>query len=116
MASRLELRNVSKTFAGRTVLRDVDLTVEPGELHGLIGQNGSGKSTLAKIGSGYHAPDAPAPVPAARAPAAAAGRAAAGARRPLGVRLRDLRRASVSIVYQDLGLIPDATVVENVRI
>src|SRR5438876_647692 len=62
MASRLEVRNVSKTFGDRTVLRDVDLTVEPGELHGLIGQNGSGKSTLAKIISGYHAPDAGAAV------------------------------------------------------
>jgi ribose transport system ATP-binding protein len=104
VASRLEVRNVSKTFGDRTVLRDVDLTVEPGELHGLIGQNGSGKSTLAKIVSGYHAPDAGATV------------AVDGEQLHLPVRLRDLRRASVSIVYQDLGLIPGATVVENVRI
>ena len=104
MASRLEVRNGSKTFGDRTVLRDIDLTVEPGELHGLIGQNGSGKSTLAKIISGYHGPDAGATV------------AVDGEALHLPVRLRELRRASVSIVYQDLGLIGGATVVENVRI
>jgi ribose transport system ATP-binding protein len=101
---RLEVRNVSKTFAGRRVLRDVRLTVRPGELHGLIGQNGSGKSTLAKVISGYHAPDPGAQLSIDGAPLR------------VPVRLKDLRRAGVSIVYQDLGLIAGASVVQNVRI
>ena len=36
---------------------EVDLTVRPREVHGLLGENGSGKSTLIKILAGYHDPD-----------------------------------------------------------
>ena len=57
-AALLELRGLSKSFAGTLVLSSVNLAVRPGEVHALIGQNGSGKSTLIKILSGYHAPDA----------------------------------------------------------
>jgi ribose transport system ATP-binding protein len=102
--ARLRLEHVSKTFAGRTVLRDVSLTVRPGELHGIVGQNGSGKSTLAKVISGYHAPD----------PGAAV--LVDGEALALPPRISDLRRVGVSVVYQDLGLIRAASVVENVRI
>lgn len=51
----LELKGLSKSFAGVRVLSSVDLAVRRGEVHALIGQNGSGKSTLIKIVSGYHA-------------------------------------------------------------
>ena len=53
----LELRGLSKSFGGVRVVSSVDLDVQRGEVHALIGQNGSGKSTLIKIVSGYHAPD-----------------------------------------------------------
>jgi len=53
----LQLRHVTKSFGEQTALRDVDLSVEYGEVHGLVGQNGSGKSTLIKLLSGYHQPD-----------------------------------------------------------
>jgi len=56
-ATGLRLENVSKSFSGRTVLRNVDLEVMPDEVHGLVGQNGSGKSTLIKVLAGYHKPD-----------------------------------------------------------
>jgi ribose transport system ATP-binding protein len=103
-APRLEVRDVAKTFGARTVISGINLTVRAGEMHGLVGQNGSGKSTLAKVISGYHAPDAGASV------------RVDGRAMRLPIRPRDLRAAGVSIVYQDLGLIEDATVVENVRI
>ena len=53
----LEARGFGKTFGGRTVLRDTEMTIRPGEIRGLVGQNGSGKSTFIKILSGYHGPD-----------------------------------------------------------
>ena len=55
---RLSLRGVTKTFGGVHALDSVDLSVMPGEIHGLLGTNGSGKSTLIKVLSGFHAADA----------------------------------------------------------
>ena len=45
----LELQNIGKTFEGRTVLADVNLTVPKGATHALIGSSGSGKTTLLRI-------------------------------------------------------------------
>jgi osmoprotectant transport system ATP-binding protein len=45
----LELQNISKTFEGRPVLSDVNLTVPKGATHALIGSSGSGKTTLLRI-------------------------------------------------------------------
>jgi ribose transport system ATP-binding protein len=53
----MEFMSVSKTFAGTKALEDVSFTIEPAEIHALVGQNGSGKSTLIKILSGFHQPD-----------------------------------------------------------
>lgn len=44
--NRLEIRDVHVTAEGRSILRDINLVVEPGEVHVLLGPNGSGKSTL----------------------------------------------------------------------
>lgn len=53
----LQLRGVSKSFGGLQVLDGVDLAVEAGAVHGLIGPNGSGKTTLLNCVSGILAPD-----------------------------------------------------------
>ena len=50
----LEMRGISKYFAGVTALEGVDLTVGCGEVHALVGANGAGKSTLMKILSGAY--------------------------------------------------------------
>lgn len=52
-----QLRGVTKSFAGRTVLRGVDLDVEPGEFVALLGASGSGKTTILRMLLGLEQPD-----------------------------------------------------------
>lgn len=100
----LAARGFSKTFAGRTVLRDVDLDVLPGEVHGLVGQNGSGKSTFIKILAGYHAPDPGASLRIRGEPV------------PLPLGTEDPSKLGISFVHQDLGLFELGSVLENLRV
>lgn len=53
----LELRGISKRFAGVQALKGVSLAAYPGEVLALIGENGAGKSTLMKIVGAVHSPD-----------------------------------------------------------
>lgn len=48
----LELKNVSRTFAGKSALRNITLSVKPGEIIGILGTSGCGKSTLLRAISG----------------------------------------------------------------
>ena len=52
----LELKNLVKAFGGLKAVNNLNLTVEPGEIVGLIGPNGSGKSTTINLICGIHAP------------------------------------------------------------
>ncbi len=54
MTAMLEMRGVSKSFAGVQALRDVNFTVEAGQIHALVGENGAGKSTLMRVLSGVY--------------------------------------------------------------
>lgn len=54
MNAILEMRGISKSFTGVKALSDVCFTVEPGEIHALVGENGAGKSTLMKVLSGVY--------------------------------------------------------------
>jgi len=53
MSAWLELRNIKRSFGSIHALKGVDLTVDHGEVIGLVGENGAGKSTLMKIMSGF---------------------------------------------------------------
>lgn len=53
----LEMQGIYKTFPGVIANDHIDLTVNKGEIHGLLGENGAGKSTLMKILFGIHTPD-----------------------------------------------------------
>jgi ribose transport system ATP-binding protein len=102
-AALLELRGLSKSFAGTQVLSAVDFAVRAGEVHAVIGQNGSGKSTLIKILSGYHAPDA--------------GEAfLRGAAIPLPIKPGEPARLGLRFLHQDVGVARTMTVLENLRV
>ena len=53
----LEMKNITKTFPGVKALDNVNLKVEEGEIHALVGENGAGKSTLIKVLGGIYQPD-----------------------------------------------------------
>ena len=57
MKSILEVQEVSKRFGETQALKDVSLSLKPGEVHALLGENGAGKSTLIKIITGIHRQD-----------------------------------------------------------
>jgi putative multiple sugar transport system ATP-binding protein len=50
----LEMRDITKTFPGVKALSNVNLSVEDGEIHAIVGENGAGKSTLMKVLSGVY--------------------------------------------------------------
>ena len=101
---RLEVAHLSKTFGPARVLRDIQLTVAPGELHGMVGQNGCGKSTLVKILTGVYTPDPGGSI------------VVDGRRLRTPVQPMEQREVGVSVVHQNLGLVDDHTVWENVRL
>ena len=103
MTAVLSVSNLSKTFFGQRVLSSVDLTVDPGEVHGLIGQNGSGKSTLIKLLAGYHVPD-PGGEVHVDGKALALGSPAAS------------EASGLRFVHQDLGLVESLDAIENLAL
>ena len=98
--SLLSVRGIVKTFPGVRALDGVDLDVEPGEVHCLLGQNGAGKSTLIKVLSGAHRPDA--------------GELTwNGERVELGSPV-DALRLGIATMYQELDLVPGLSVADNI--
>lgn len=56
-APLLEVKAITKSFAGVRALKGVDLSIAAGEVHCILGQNGAGKSTLIKLLAGVYTPD-----------------------------------------------------------
>jgi len=97
----LEMKNITKTFPGVKALDNVNLQVEEGEIHALVGENGAGKSTLMNVLSGIY---------------------------PYGSyegdiiydgeickfdKIKDSEAKGIVIIHQELALIPYMTIGEN---
>ncbi len=97
----LEMKNITKTFPGVKALDNVNLQVEQGEIHALVGENGAGKSTLMNVLSGVY---------------------------PFGSyegdiiydgsvcqfnQIKDSEAKGIVIIHQELALIPYMTIAEN---
>jgi ribose transport system ATP-binding protein len=96
----LEMRHISKAFAGVQALRDVSFACARGQVHALVGENGAGKSTLIKILAGAHQADS--------------GEIVFKGRRYASLTTREALDLGIRIIYQELNLIPDMTVAENI--
>jgi ribose transport system ATP-binding protein len=103
--SRVEIRNLSKTFPGTQALADVDLDIYGGEIHALVGGNGSGKSTLIKILCGIYQGDEGGTLRVGEEDIAVDRTTPEFA-----------RAAGIHVVHQDLGVFLDHSVTENIAL
>ena len=99
-ATAIRLKGITKRFPGTLANDSIDLTIEPGAVHALLGENGAGKTTLMNVLSGRYLPD--------EGEISVAGSA---------VRFRspkDALRSGIGMVHQHFMLIPPLTVTEKV--
>ena len=101
-AQLLSLTGVSKVFPGVKALDNVQFDLNEGEVHAIVGENGAGKSTLMKILSGIYKKDA-------------------GDVKYRGESVEipnpyEAQRLGISIIHQELNLMPDLTVAQNIFI
>lgn len=99
-AFALEAEGISKFFPGVKALDNVSLRIKPGSVHALMGENGAGKSTLMKCLIGMYRPDK-------------------GTIRIKGEPVQfqdtmDALRSGISMIHQELNLVPYMTVAENI--
>ncbi len=97
----LEMKNITKTFPGVKALDDVNLQVEEGEIHALVGENGAGKSTLMNVLSGIYAYGT------------YEGDIVYDGEVCKFTKIRDSEEKGIVIIHQELALVPYMTIGEN---
>jgi ABC-type sugar transport system ATPase subunit len=96
----LEVRKITKTFPGVKALDEVDFTLEKGTVHALVGENGAGKSTLMMILGGVYTQDS--------------GDILLEGRPVHFESAYEANQKGISVVYQELSLVPNLSVAENI--
>lgn len=102
MSAILEIKGLAKNFDGLKAVDGIDMTVEDGEIHGLIGPNGSGKSTVFNLVSGVYQPDA--------------GQVIFDGKDITKWQPHDIAAAGISRTFQLLRMFTEMTVLENLMI
>lgn len=98
--SLLEMKNIKKSFNGVSVLNGVNLVLEKGSVHALMGENGAGKSTLMNILCGIHKCDE-------------GEITVRGSRVDIGSPF-EAQSCGIAMIHQELSPIPELTVAENI--
>ncbi len=96
----IEVQGIKKHFGGVHAIKNIDLTLNKGEIHAIVGENGAGKSTLMKILSGAYIKDS-------------------GTIKIFGKEYaignpKASKKLGIGIVYQEFSLVPDLTIAENI--
>lgn len=97
----LEMKNITKTFPGVKALNSVNLKVEEGEIHALVGENGAGKSTLMNVLSGIY------PFGSYEGEIIYEGKLCKFGK------IKDSEEKGIVIIHQELALVPYMTIGEN---
>lgn len=100
MTAAIELQNLSKAYGKTTVVNNVSLSIEHGEIFGLLGPNGAGKTTTLSMIEGLRQPDS-------------------GRVRVMGLDMatQPLRiKQQIGVQLQSTSLLPDVTVIEQLRL
>ena len=97
----LEMKNITKTFPGVKALDNVNLKVEEGEIHALVGENGAGKSTLMNVLSGVYTYGT------------YEGDIIYDGEVCKFNKIKDSEEKGIVIIHQELALVPEMTIGEN---
>jgi len=98
----LEVTNLNKNFGGLRAVKDVNLTIQKGELAGLIGPNGAGKTTAFNLITGIYG--------------ATSGSICFNSTELVGMLPFDITHLGIARTFQNIRLFPNLTVLDNVRI
>ena len=96
----LQMKNIHKSFPGVKALQGVDLELRAGEVHALLGENGAGKSTLIKVLGGIYI--------------AEEGEIFIDGKKVTIDGVNASHNNGISIIHQELVLVPHMTVAENI--
>ncbi len=100
----IKLHNVSKTYSQFQAIKSISLTINKGEIHGIIGASGAGKSTLLRLMNLLEVPDE--------------GEVEVNGQKLTNLNGRKLRQArkSIGMIFQHFNLVANKTVYENVAV